>query len=252
MSEYNQLLIIAQDAARQAMQVLVAMDNSLLSYEYANDLPREMKSVVDCRLEGIILDYLKPTGISILSEESGEFGKFDNDGLRWVVDPLDGTVNYIRGLAPCAVSIALFRGDLPLFGVICEYPTCRLAWGGQLFGAFIEDCPIHVSAIQYKSQAILCTGFPSRFDFADASPASFFEMVSSLGKVRMLGSASLSLLQVAKGSVDAYAEQDIMIWDVAAGLAIVEGAGGSISMLQGRFQKSCNIFASNGLINLEK
>jgi len=248
MAEYDQLLVIAQNAARKAMQALVSTDNSSSSHIYADDLPREMKSEVDYNLEEIIFGQLKPTGISILSEESGAQIGSSNIGLRWVVDPLDGTVNFIRGLAPCAVSIALWLGDIPIFGVICEYPTGRLAWGGRSFGTFVEDSPIHVSAIQEKSQAVLCTGFPSRFDFTSEAMIAFLKMVSSYAKVRMIGAASLSLLHVAKGTADAYTEQDIMIWDVAAGLALIEGAGGHISVLPGRFQNSHNIFASNGLI----
>ena len=248
MAEYDQLLGIAQNAARKAMQALSTMDNSSASYVYADDLPREMKSTVDNRLEEIIFGLLKPTGISILSEESGaHIGPNDNK-LLWVVDPLDGTVNFIRGLAPCAVSIALWLGDIPVFGVISEYPTCRMAWGGRSFGSFIEGSPIHVSAIQVRSQAVLCTGFPSRFDFTSTAMIPFLEMVISYSKVRMLGAASLSLLNVARGSADAYTELDIMIWDVAAGLALIEGAGGHISVLPARFQNSHNIFASNGLI----
>lgn len=248
MAEYDQLLGIAQNAARKAMQALSTMDNSSASYVYADDLPREMKSTVDNRLEEIIFGQLKLTGISILSEESGaHIGPNDNK-LLWVVDPLDGTVNFIRGLAPCAVSIALWLGDIPVFGVISEYPTCRMAWGGQSFGAFIEGSPIHVSDIKGRSQAVLCTGFPSRFDFSSESMIAFLEMTASYAKVRMLGAASLSLLHVARGTADAYTEQDIMIWDVAAGLALIEGAGGNISVLPGRFQNAHNIFASNGLI----
>lgn len=246
--EHDHLLTIAQDTARKAMHALTTVDIDSSAYKFADDLPREMKSTADYGLEEIILDCLKPTGLPILSEEAGELGRFDNDGLRWVVDPLDGTVNFIRKLASCAVSIALYRGDTPVFGVIGEYPSCRLAWGGRSFGAFIEGSPIHVSAVKEKSQAILCTGFPSRFDFHGESTMAFMELAAVYGKVRMLGAASLSLLQVARGAADAYAEQDIMIWDVAAGLALIEGAGGSVSVSPGCYQHSRNVFASNGLL----
>jgi len=247
-SQYEHLLIIAQDSVRKTMRALVSMDNRLSNHMYTDELPREMKSEVDYRLEEIIFEELKPTGISILSEESGAQIGAGNIGLSWVVDPLDGTVNFIRGLAPCAVSIALWLDDAPVFGVIGEYPTCKLAWGGRSFGAFIEGSPIRVSEIQEKIQAVLCTGFPSRFDFTSEAMTSFLELASMYAKVRMLGAASLSLLQVARGSADAYTEQDIMIWDIAAGLAIVEGAGGNISLLPGRFKYSHNVYTSNGLI----
>ena len=79
--------------------------------------------------------------------------------------------------------------------------------------------------------------------------ASAFETFSDFGKVRMLGAASLSIIQVAKGSAEVYIEKDIMIWDVAAALAILQGAGGKFKEFPGRFQNSYNIFASNGLID---
>jgi myo-inositol-1(or 4)-monophosphatase len=248
MVEFEQLLVVAQNAARKAMQVLIAPDSRLSSYTYADDLPREMKSAIDSRLEEVVLDCLRLTSIPILSEESGEHGELYNKGLRWIVDPLDGTVNFVRGTAPCAVSIGLWHNSAPVFGVISEYPSCRLAWGGQSFGSFIDGIPIRVSTIKEKNKAIICTGFSSRFDFSSDSMTTFLEMACSYAKVRMLGAASLSLLHVAKGSADAYSEQDVMIWDVAAGLAIVQGAGGSIHMLPGRFPNSHNIFADNNLI----
>ena len=248
MADYDRLLVVARDAARKAMHALVTMDKSPTSYKYADDLPREMKSPVDYRLEEIIFEQLKPTGIPILSEESGVQIGSSNIGLRWVVDPLDGTVNFIRGLAPCAVSIALWLDDAPVFGVISEYPTCRLAWGGLSFGAFIEASPIHVSAIQERSQAVLCTGFPSRFDFAGASESNFWKMVSSYSKVRMLGAASLSLLQVARGAADAYFEDQIMLWDVAAGLAIIQGAGGNYTIDPVSTTRACRVVATNSIL----
>jgi myo-inositol-1(or 4)-monophosphatase len=251
MLEYDHLLIIAKDATRKALQSLAIMNVSSSSYAFCDELPREMKSTADGGLEEIILGCLLPTRLPILSEEVGELGVANMDGLRWVVDPLDGTVNLMRRLAPCAVSIALCRGNSPVFGVIGQYPDCTLAWGGRSFGAFIEEFPIHVSTIQDKAKAVLCTGFPSRFEFTDRSGLEFIRLVSSYAKVRMFGAASLSLLNVAKGSADFYAEQNIMIWDVAAGLAIVEGAGGSVRVLPGQHQYSHNVAASNGILQFD-
>ncbi len=246
--EYDELLFLAKNAAQDAVKALAEINIGTPNYSYSKETPREMKAKADVLLEGLILNQLKSTGIPILSEEAGELhGAGD---LKWIVDPLDGTVNYMRGLAPCAVSIALYLGDSPIFGVIGEYPSGKLAWGGCSFGSFIDEHPIQVSAIQIKNQAVICTGFPSRFDFTDAATVDFIGLVSPFGKVRMLGAASLSLLQVAKGSADAYAEQDIMIWDVAAGLALIEGAGGSVTILPGRYQYSHNVFATNGLFQL--
>ena len=248
MDEHDRLLSLAKKAVQAALQALADMSASVPVYRFADDLPREVKATADRVLDEEILRHLAPTGLPILSEESGELAGTTNAGLQWVVDPLDGTVNFVRGLAPCAVSIALYHDDSPIFGVIGEYPTLRLAWGGPSIGAYVEDRSVRVSKTNEKNKAILCTGFPARFDFDGEAAMHFMNRVSAYGKVRMLGAASLSLLQVAKGSADAYAEQDIMLWDVAAGLALVKGAGGCISISPGRYRHSLNIFASNGLL----
>lgn len=249
MAEYDQLLDMAQEAARKALQALRMLATAEgKSYQHAADVPREIKSNADYRVERVILDCLSPSKLPILSEEVGMVPGSSEGDLCWVVDPLDGTVNFVRGLAPCAVSVALWRGDRPVFGVLAEYPSDKVAWGGRSLGAYVDGSPVHVSAIQRKTQSILCTGFPSRFDFGGNTEREFWDNARSFGKVRMLGAASLSLLHVARGAADAYVERDIMIWDVAAGLALVEGAGGHINISPGLHPHSHNIFASNGLI----
>ena len=183
-----------------------------------------------------------------MSEEAGQVVSGSRDELRWVVDPLDGTVNFMRGLAPCSVSLALCRGDDPVLGVVGEFPSGKLAWGGVGQGAFWADMPIRVSAVADRQQAVICTGFPSRFEFDDQGVHWIATTLTPYAKVRMLGAASLSLIHVAKGAAEVYSERDIMIWDVAAGLAIVEGAGGSFAMTKARHPDSFDVFASNGLI----
>jgi len=248
MKPWQTELELAKAVAGEALAYLVQVRPEATRFDFVETLPREMKASIDRVLEEIILKRLLPTGIPILSEEVGEVGESRDNGLLWVVDPLDGTVNFVRGLAPCAVSIALCRGDEPVLGVIGEFPTCKIAWGGPVFGAFLEQQPLQVSTLSDKAKAVLCTGFPSRFDFSEPGLAGFTRRVSPFGKVRKLGAASLSLLQVAKGAADAYAEQDIMLWDVAAGLALVKGAGGRTVMNPGRFTHSYEVFASNGHI----
>lgn len=246
MDDREQLLELAKESVQAALKTLVATRADAVSYEVSDDLPRELKSILDHVLDNEILRRLAPTGLPVLSEESGELAGNQGTDERWVIDPLDGTVNFLRELAPCSVSVGFYHGDTPIFGVIGEYPSLRLAWGGQSMGAYIDNSPLRVSNINKKKKAILCTGFPARFDFGRKSVTRFINLVSGYNKVRMFGSASLSLLRVASGSADAYAEEDIMLWDVAAGLALVEGAGGHICKSPGRHRNSYNVFASNG------
>jgi myo-inositol-1(or 4)-monophosphatase len=252
MSKYADLLTVARRAVEDSMELLEGMSGHTNEFSYCDEFPREMKATADRVLESSILDALRPTNIGILSEESGEEGSLNGSDLRWIVDPLDGTVNFMRVIAPCAVSIGLWKGEKPIFGVVGEYPSGTIWWGGKEFGAFGNDNSLRVSEVKEIGKAVLCTGFPSRFDFSTKSMAKTLQTLSYFGKVRMLGAASLSIVQVAKGSVEVYLERDIMIWDVAAGLAILEGAGGGYKLSSGKFKYSVDIFASNGLIDWEE
>lgn len=239
------LLEVAKKATLNALTVLSSAKLDSIEYRFSSDLNREMKADVDKLLEDAIFDALLPTKIPILSEEAGEISIECESPLKWIVDPLDGTVNFVRGCASSAVSIALWFGERPLFGVVGEFPGNSIFWGGRQFGAFKDDSRIHVSKVGAIDQSIICTGFPSRFDLNTDNIQKFIEKCSRYGKVRMFGSASLSLLRVASGSVDAYYEEEIMIWDVAAGLAIVEGAGGYFEMKEGAHLNSKVVFAGN-------
>ena len=254
MDDLKDLFTLSLNTARFACQMLCGLtDQSIRSHCYSKSLPNEMKAIADQVLEKEILERLVPTGLPVLSEEKGETPGHNESGLRFIVDPLDGTVNFVRGLGPAAVSIALLKNKEPIFGVLGMYPSGKLAWGGKGQGAFLDEQPILVSKVSDSKHAVLCTGIPSRFEFNDKKCSSLlFKTMKQYGKTRMLGSASHSLLQVAKGAADLYCEYDIMMWDVAAGLAIVEGAGGIFSIMPGRTPYSKNVAASNGLISLSQ
>jgi myo-inositol-1(or 4)-monophosphatase len=247
-----ELLALAQSVAASAGRALLAgAHRDQRAYVHAADLPREIKAVADTVMEEHILAALAPTGLAILSEEAGLMPGRGSASPRWfIVDPLDGTFNFVKGLGPCAVSIALWDAHQPVFGVIYSLADAQLAWGGPGLGAHSHGEPIAVSATVTAANASICTGFPVRFDFdSDAAMVEFRELVRPFAKVRMLGSAAISLLHVARGSADVYAERDIMLWDVAAGLAIVQGAGGSIRFDPGPVEYSLNVRATNGRIS---
>lgn len=243
-------LDLARSTATAALEVLAGLCPQSTSFTYDASLPREMKAASDRILEDVVVARLRVSGLDILSEETGVIvgNTSKDDALRWVVDPLDGTVNFMRRLAPCSVSLALCHGDTPLLGVIGEFPSGKLAWGGIGHGAFYSDEPIRVSALADRERAVLCTGFPSRFRFDQEGIRWVASNLAPFGKIRMLGAASLSLLHVAKGAAEVYTERDIMLWDVAAGLALVEGAGGTFSMTKSPLSEAFHIYASNGLI----
>lgn len=250
-NEVEQLLRLAKKTALAAYEKLSGFHGQKArQHTFSESLPREMKAMADQVMEEVVLKQLLSTGLPVLSEESGEMEGSRETSLRYIVDPLDGTVNFVRDLAPSSISIALYDGDTPLFGVLAIYPSGDLAWGGRGMGAFLNDQPLRVSELKEVSRSIICTGFPARFQFDNASSSAFLRLISQFGKVRMLGAASLSLLQVAKGSAEVYSEQEIMLWDVAAGLAIIEGAGGQVSLSPGRSDHALNVVASNGIVQI--
>lgn len=247
MPELNELLALAKSVASQAGQKL--LDNYKSSYkEYVQcpELPREIKAGADAVLEKDILQLLAPAGLPILSEESGYLQGQQDSGYIFIVDPLDGTFNFVKDLGPCAVSIALWNDKKPIFGVIYNLEDKKLFWGGHGMGAYCDDQPISVSNTSSLAEASICTGFPVRFDVGnDIVMQNFWDLIKPFAKVRMIGSAAVSLLNVAKGSSDVYSEHSIMLWDVAAGLAIVEGAGGEIQCLPATIEYSLDVYASN-------
>tara|TARA_B100000795_G_scaffold263938_1_gene243754 strand:- start:1569 stop:2330 length:762 start_codon:yes stop_codon:yes gene_type:complete len=218
-------------------------------YKFSTIVPREIKAEADLIIEKLLIDELSKSGLSILSEESGFIESSNNADLRFIIDPIDGTVNFIRGISDCSISVALFDGNVPIFGVLGSYPSGIIAFGGKGIGAFIGESPIHVSSIKDSKKGVLCTGFPSRFEFNSKTILDQMNLIQSFNKVRMLGSASQSLLKVAQGSVEAYVESNIMIWDVAAGLAIVEGAGGKFKINKLNYDHPIDVIAYNNLID---
>lgn len=250
MFDVDALLELAKSAAIQAgRRLLDGMDEGNRNYAHCLDHPREIKAIADTVLDKEILQVLASTELAILSEESGYIPAQCHSNYWFIVDPLDGTFNFVKGLGPSAVSIALWEGDRPVFGVIYSLAERRLAWGGVGIGAFADGRRIAVSDISSCAQASICTGFPVRFDLTnDSAMDNFWRLVRSFAKVRMLGSAAASLLHVATGAADAYSEQNIMLWDVAAGLAIVDGAGGKIAMQKTGTDWCYRVFASNAAL----
>lgn len=241
----NNFLSVAHNAASRASELLCK--DFFSDTKVTDTSGKDIKTMADAAAQDLILAVLSTTGIPILAEE-GEHNEVDLNGLLWLVDPLDGTLNFSRGFQFAAVSIALWNKGNPLLGVVHDI------FSGQVFsasvgqGAWLDEKSIHVSDVDNKSQAVLATGFPSGRNYSTPSLLPFVHSVQNYKKVRMLGSAALMLAQVAAGSFDVYEEEDIYLWDVAAGLALVQAAGGSFSMQPGSAQYKYYIRASNGYL----
>lgn len=207
---------------------------------------RDIKIAADFESEQIIIDCLKEkTDFSILSEETGlVLGQ--QQSLTWIIDPLDGSLNYMRGIPFCCVSLGLWQGQQPLLGVVYEFMRSELFSGIVGEGAWLNDVPLRVSSTSQKEKAILCTGFPVNTDFSEEGIRKFIGDIRSYRKIRLLGSAALSIIYVACGRADAYYEQNIMLWDVGGAIPVLLAAGGTLELNRAKREYSFHVYVSNG------
>lgn len=229
MSELFELASLALAAGDQAGALL---RTRFAAASVAANQRRDVKLEEDSLAERIIIARLETSGIPIFAEESAvdHVEALKTDRI-WVVDPLDGSFNYSRGFDRCVVSIGLVENGHPVLGVIVDFLRGQAFLGGRGLPAKDRSgAPVHVSSIEKLADAALLTGLPVQRDFSASEMDRFARGLSSVKKVRMIGSAASSLLLVARGVFDLYVEEDIMIWDVAAGAALVESAGGAVSM----------------------
>jgi myo-inositol-1(or 4)-monophosphatase len=219
-----------------------------------SELGRDVKLAADTGSEEIILRVLREgSSLPILSEEMGlddRQGSFSS--LHWLVDPLDGSLNYLKGIPFCCVSIGLWDGPEPLLGVIYDFHREELFKGISGQGAWLNNKPMQVSPTREVEKAVLCTGFPVSTDYSPGAILQFVEQVRKYKKLRLWGSAALSLAYVAAGRADSYYERDIKLWDVGAGLALVRAAGGLTGQTASSKPFAITAYAGNGLLpNIE-
>jgi len=245
-------LNIATQAARAAGKVLFKFSKKLDRIKIADKGINEFVSEADQQAEYAIIEILKQNYPShaILAEESGEHAaKPDSDGTkhRWIIDPLDGTTNFLHGVPQYCVSIALeVEGklqDAVIYNPISEelYTASR----GQ--GAFLNDRRLRASQNNKLALSLIGTGFPfhSNRGHMDNYLKMFKAVMAKTSGVRRAGSAALDLAYTAAGRFDAFWEIGLKPWDIAAGVLLVREAGGMVTDLEGRdnFMQTGNILA---------
>ncbi len=168
---------------------------------------------------------------AILAEESG---LRRGDGLRWIIDPLDGTTNYSHRVPHFAVSIAVASTDGLLVGVVYDPLRRELFSAAQGRGATLNGHPIRVSDVTSLEEALLCSGFPYDVRENPEAPLGLFNRFTKRAQgVRRFGSAALDLAYVAAGRFDGFFELGLKPWDIAAGALLVQEAGGTIMRIDG-------------------
>ncbi len=169
----------------------------------------------------------------------------------WVIDPLDGTTNFIHGAPPVSVSIALLENNRPVIGVVYELfmDECFYAWKGSK--AYLNESEIRVSSVGNTADALIATGFPfHNFDRIEPYMDSLKYFFTNSHGVRRIGSAAADLSYVACGRYDAFYEYNLNPWDVAAGALIIQQAGGMVSDFKGNqgFLFNREIVAANAKV----
>jgi myo-inositol-1(or 4)-monophosphatase len=252
----------AQSAAvRAAQSVGALMRRQLHATKRAHEVTQhDIKLDLDVRCQNLIERRLRATfpQTALLGEE-GVAGDPQAE-YRWVVDPIDGTVNFAYGIPHACVSIALqHRADSPsragyqdgyetLVGIVYD-PFCDELWTA-LAGrnARLNGKPIHVSRRRKLEEAIISIGFAKTRENLEATLPYFTELVHRVRKLRIMGSAALALTYVATGRFDAYIERGIRLWDIAAGGLIVECAGGEFWREAVPGEYAYRMIANNGLL----
>ena len=245
MLDLNQCLNTAKSAALLAGNFLVNAKGK--SLEVISNNGRDIKLQLDIDTEKLIKDHISSDSpYPILGEETGSSGDLDN--LYWVVDPLDGTSNFLRGIPISCVSIALMQEMKPVLGVIYDFNHDEIYWGHKKSKAYIDDKEINVSSLSQKSESTLVTGIPAKKNYSDSE---FSEMISNFQawkKIRMIGSAAMAACYVASGKAETYKEDGIFLWDIAAGAAIVNAAGGLASITNIQNDYRVNAKFTNNII----
>lgn len=245
--KYDKILGYAVDATEKVKRMLVKDQEK--SKRINSEEGHDIKIDGDRISERIIIDFLRQkTNFNILSEETGFTGK-RKESLYWIVDPIDGSLNFSRDIPISCISISLWDGNAPVLGVINDFNRGELFSGIVGTGAWLNGRKICVSNESRLEKSILASGFPSYTDYSNTALLGFVEKVQKFKKIRLIGSAALSTAYVACGRFDAYMEKDIMFWDIAAGIAITDAAGGNYILHKTKSEFKYNAVVSNSILS---
>lgn len=228
MARSSALLTLMMDAARKAGRGLARDFGEVENLQVSRKGPADFVTAADRRAEETIFKTLSEArpGYGFLMEERGEVAGSDKSH-RWIVDPLDGTLNFLHAIPHFAVSIALEREGVLAAGVVYDVVKDEMYWAERGKGAHLNDRRIRVSARTRLEESVIGTGIP----FAGKSGHArflkeLFEISSRVAGVRRIGAASLDLAYVASGRFEAFWERGLQPWDIAAGMVLVREAGG--------------------------
>ena len=245
---------VMANAALKAARGLIRDFGEVEQLQVSIKGPGDFVSTADLRAERTLKNELsraRPT-YSLLFEEGGA-SEGSDPHHRWIVDPLDGTTNFLHGIPHFAISIGLERDGEIVAGVVYEPTRDEMYWAEKGVGAYLNDRRLRVSARRQLSDAVIGTGIPfqGRGDHG-AYVATLARVMAVTSGVRRFGAAALDLAYVAAGRLDGFWEFGLSPWDLAAGILLVREAGGIVSDLGGgqTAMASGNVLAANSHLHL--
>ena len=230
-------LKVAMQAAQQAGKIQMASYGKAIQVD-VKGTSIDLVTAVDKECDAVIVDTLRKgcPDTLFVTEETFQEGQDIDLSNTWVVDPLDGTTNYAHGFPHFAVSIAYFYGGQPQIGVVYDPFQKELFYALKNRGAFLNDQPIFVSKnrVHTLDHALLATGFPYDIATGASNNINHFQRIAPrCHGVRRPGAAALDLAYTACGRLDGFWELKLSVWDIAAGILLVEEAGGHVTNLTG-------------------
>ena len=252
------LLNTAIDAAQKAGQILLRAAPNVSQLTIEQKSLNDFVSEVDRKAEQSIVNIIQDSFPShrVIGEEFGEQGEQGAE-VVWYVDPLDGTTNFLRSIPHYCVSIAAYHQQLPLVAVVFDPVKQEMFTAVADAGAYLNGAKISVASSRSLHGTLLATGVPYSGQYLDRLPVFLHTMQELLGEqtsgIRRLGSAALDLAYVAAGRYDGYWEAGLKPWDIAAGILLVQEAGGTCSDLLGeQNQLKCgDTLAANAKVHKE-
>ena len=235
MNSISANLNIMIKAAEKASKVIIRDFGELEKLQVSSKGPSDFVTNSDKKVEKIIIEELSKSRkkFSILSEEIGEIKNSDEDNC-WIIDPIDGTTNFLHGIPHFAISIALRNNKEIVSGLIFDPIKNEMFYAEKNGGAFFNNQRIRVSKKRNLNECLFATGGKDQFH-------------KNLN-VRKSGSAALDMAYVGAGRYDGYFQKNLNIWDIAAGIIIVNEAGGKVNDIDYFSNKLINIFAGSNSI----
>ena len=243
---------IFEKAARKAGKIIIRDFGEIENLQIESKSIGDFVTNADVKVEKSILESLRYyyPDYTYITEESG---KIEGNENKIIIDPIDGTSNFIHGIPHVGIIIAKVSDNEITDGVIYNPILNEFFWASKGKGAWCNNKRLRVSNRKDLSECIIGTGLPFQERIYENYLLEIDEILKSTAGIRRLGSAGLDLAYVAAGKLDGFWEQDLNIWDISSGVLLVKEAGGKISKLNGENWKidSRNIIASNNFIHME-